>query len=136
MDDVNDGAVLLFFLLFDAQITESKTSSNTMKYFILNFRFSQVTCFLTFMKLCEKRRVNILGKFAPLDVDLRSHQLPHRVIVKLSERGGGCNAADEGVVERRESTKASLLAHYLPLAQVRLRVDLGVEKQVEALNHL
>ena len=27
MDDVNDGAVLLFFLLFDAQITESKTSS-------------------------------------------------------------------------------------------------------------
>ena len=131
MDDVNDGAVLLFFLLFDAQITESKTSSNTM-----NFRFSQVTCFLTFMKLCEKRRVNILGKFAPLDVDLRSHQLPHRVIVKLSQRGGGCNAADEGVVERRESTKASLLAHDLPLAQVRLRVDLGVEKQVEALNHL
>ena len=131
MADVNDGAVLLFFLLFDAQITESKTSSNTM-----NFRFSQVTCFLTFMKLCEKRRVNILGKFAPLDVDLRSHQLPHRVIVKLSQRGGGCNAADEGVVERRESTKASLLAHYLPLAQVRLRVDLGVEKQVEALNHL
>ena len=88
------------------------------------------------MKLCEKRRVNILGKFAPLDVDLRSHQLPHCVIVKLSERGGGCDAADEGIVERRQSTKASLVAHDLPLAQVRLRVDLGVEKQVEALNHL
>ena len=102
----------------------------------MNFSFDQEACFLTFMKLREESRVNILGKFAPLDVDLGSHQLPHGLIVKLSKHGAGCNGADKGMVERSESTKAALVARHLPLSQVRLRVDLRVEKQVEALNHL
>ena len=50
MDDVKGVVVLLFFLLFEAQITESKSS---MKYFFYNFRFDQRACFLTFMKLRE-----------------------------------------------------------------------------------
>ena len=80
------------------------------------------------MKLCQQRRVNIPRKIAPLDVDLRSNQLPHSVVVELSQHRGGCDCVDKRVVKSGKSTETALVAHHLAFTKVRQRVDVWVEE--------
>ena len=91
---------------------------------------------LTFKEFLKKRIIHVFWELLPWNENFRGNFFSHEVIVQSPKLRAGYDGATKRVGQGGQTTQASLIALRLPLPEIRLGVDLGVESELESFHQL
>ena len=86
------------------------------------------------MESFKEIQIHIFWKFLSRDENLRSNFFSHEVVVKGPQHRASCHCAAKGMWHRGQTTQSPLVTDRLSLPEVRLRVYVRIQPEVESFD--